>query len=175
MRLPNTTNITTHFETHKGRHEPIGCSMGMASVFYDVLNHVVIDSSIENTHKSERELASCHLSFAKQNDLIIYDRRYTAFWLYAFHLQHNYNFCMRTKINQMKQIKAFIKSNKKEAIITLIPNRSSIKTCQEKSLSTAPIKLRLIRVDLPNETEVLIPHLMDKKAYPATVSKSLYH
>ena len=55
------------------------------------------------------------------------------------------------------------------------PNKSSIKTCKEKRLSTAPIALRLVRVDLPNGVEVLITNLMDSDQYNASVFKSLYH
>jgi hypothetical protein len=43
------------------------------------------------------------------------------------------------------------------------------------NLSDAPITLRLIRVDLANETEVLITNLMDEKRYPAREFKRLYH
>ena len=69
--------------------------MGMASVFYDVLNHLVIDSCIHPRTKSEKACVSEHLANASKNDLIIYDRGYPAFWLYAFHLKHNHTFCMR--------------------------------------------------------------------------------
>jgi hypothetical protein len=41
--------------------------------------------------------------------------------------------------------------------------------------SDEPITLRLIRVDLPKETEVLITNLIDKKRYPAQEFKRLYH
>jgi len=40
--------------------------------------------------------------------------------------------------------------------VTFKPNKTSIKTCRKKGLSTAAIKLRLVRVDLPGEVEVLI-------------------
>jgi IS4 transposase len=43
------------------------------------------------------------------------------------------------------------------------------------NLSDEPITLRLIRVDLPEETEVLITNLMDEKRYPAHEFKRLYH
>jgi len=35
--------------------------------------------------------------------------------------------------------------------------------------------LRLVRVDLPNETEVLVTNLMDEAVYDCSVFKSLYH
>jgi hypothetical protein len=43
IRLPNTPDITAHFGVHKGRKEQANCTMGMASVFYDVLNYLVIN------------------------------------------------------------------------------------------------------------------------------------
>jgi hypothetical protein len=61
--------------------------MGMASVFYDVLNYLVIDSCIHPSGYSERACASEHVQHATQNDLVIYDRGYPAFWLYAFHIK----------------------------------------------------------------------------------------
>ncbi len=147
----------------------------MASVFYDVLNHMVIDSTIKPNHTSEKLCAAEHLKYADKNDLIIYDRGYPGFWLYALHTKHQRAFCMRAKTNQCLQVKGFIKSNKKESIVTYSPNKSSIKTCKEKGLSTSSITLRLVRVDLPNGIEVLVTNLMDSEQYNASVFKSLYH
>ncbi len=149
--------------------------MGMASVFYDVLNKIVIDSGVHPRLTSERECAEDHLQFSDDSDLVLFDRGYVAFWLYAYLLQHNISFCMRAKTNQSLLIKDFVKSGKKEAIVTFNPNKSSIKTCNEKGLSSKPITLRLVRVDLPNEVEVLITNLMDEEVYDCTLFKSLYH
>jgi hypothetical protein len=44
--------------------------MGMASVFYDVLNYLVIDSCIHPSGYSERACASKHVQHATQNDLV---------------------------------------------------------------------------------------------------------
>ncbi len=175
IRLPNTPDITQYFGAQKGRPEQGSCTMGMASVFYDVLNHLVIDSCIHPKLKSEKSCIDGHMAHASKNDLIIYDRGYPAFWLYAFHLHNKQSFCMRTKTKQSLVVKDFIKSNKRQAIVTIKPNKPSIKTCVEKGLSIAPIKLRLVRVDLPNEVEVLITNLMDTGLYEASLFKSLYH
>ena len=63
---------------------------------------------------------------------------------------------MRAKTRQSLIIKDFIKSKKREAIVEFKPNKPSIQTCLDKGLPTHSIKLRLVRVDLPNEVEVLI-------------------
>ncbi len=175
IRLPNELDITDHFGFQKGKPNQAPCAMGMASVFYDVLNHIVIDSSVNPNNTSEKKCAAEHLCYAKKNDLIIYDRGYAAFWLYALHIKHHHAFCVREKTNHNLMVKAFIKSNEKEALVTLKPNRTSIQTCKEKGLSIIPITLRLVRVDLPNEVEVLITNLLDSEKHKASVFKSLYH
>ena len=175
VRLPNEPDITNYFGVQKGKANQADCPMGMASVFYDVLNHLVIDSSINPKGASENTCAEKHLKFTVKNDLIIYDRGYNAFWLYALHIKHNHAFCMRAKANKDLVVKAFVESNKKEAIVTFEPNKYSINTCKQKGLPTSPIKLRLVRVELDNEVEVLITNLMDSNKYPVGLFKSLYH
>lgn len=86
-RLPNTPDITAYFGVQKGRNGQANCTMGMASVFYDVLNHLVIDSCIHPNGYSERACVADHMQYATQNDLVIYDRGYPVFWLYALHIQ----------------------------------------------------------------------------------------
>jgi len=135
--------------------------MGMASVCYDLLNNLAIDSSINSTGTSERTCAEKHLNYAGENDLIFYDRGYNAFWLYVLHIKRNHSFCMRAKTNQNLAIKAFFESNEEEAVVTFEPNKTSIKTCAEKGIPTTPIKLRLVRVEPGNEVEVLVTKLMD--------------
>lgn len=175
IRLPNEPDIIEHFGVHNGREDQQACAMGMASVFYDVLNKIVIDSGVHPRLTSERECAEDHLQFSNDSDLVLFDRGYVAFWLYAYLLKHNISFCMRAKTNQSLLIKDFVKSGKKEAVVTFNPNKPSIKTCNEKGLSSKPITLRLVRVDLPNEVEVLITSLMDEEIYDCTLFKSLYH
>jgi len=175
IRLPNEPDIIEHFGVQKGRPEQGRCTMGMASVFYDVLNKIVIDSGIHPRTTSERQCAEDHLAFSQENDLVLFDRGYVAFWLYARLLKQNIKFCMRAKTHQDLLIKDFVRSGKREAVVTFHPNKPSIKTCEEKGLSTKPITLRLVRVDLPNEVEVLVTNLMDKETYDHSIFKSLYH
>ena len=175
IRLPNEPDITEHFGVHNGREDQAACAMGMASVFYDVLNKLVIDSGIHPRNTSERECAEDHLAFSDENDLVLFDRGYVAFWLYAYLLNHNISFCMRAKTKQSLLIKEFVASGKTEAIVTIEPNKSSIKTCEEKGLSTQSITLRLVRVDLPSEVEVLVTNLMDEEQYDCSIFKGLYH
>lgn len=175
IRLPNEPDIIEHFGVHNGLENQQPCAMGMASIFYDVLNSIVIDSAIHPRLTSERQCVEDHLAFSNENDLVLFDRGYVAHWLYAYLLQRNISFCMRAKTKQSLLIKEFVASGKKEAMVTFEANKSSIKTCQQKSLSSKPITLRLVRVDLPNEVEVLVTNLMDEEQYDYEIFKSLYH
>jgi hypothetical protein len=116
-----------------------------------------------------------HLNVAQPNDLSILDRGYNAFWLSALYEAKNRSFCMRAKINRGKQYKAFADSGKAQAIITLTPNKKSVEQCREKRLPTHSLKLRLIRVELDGDVEVLITNLMDEQVFSAHVFKEEYH
>lgn len=175
IRLPNETDITDYFGFQKGKANQADCPMGMASVFYDVLNNIVIDSCIRPNNTSERYCAEKHLAYSTQKDLIIYDRGYTGFWFYMHHIQHNLSFCIRAKTNQDIVVKDFIASNKKEALVTFQPGKQALRICKEKGLPVTPVTLRLIRVDLPNEIEVLITNLTDSVKFDVSIFKSLYH
>ncbi len=175
IRLPNEPDITDYFGLQKGKANQADCPMGMASVFYDVLNNVVIDSCIKPNNTSERNCAEKHLSFSTKKDLILYDRGYTGFWFYTHHIKHNLSFCIRAKTHQDLVVKDFISSEKKEALVTFHPGKQALRVCKEKGLPVKPITLRLIRVDLPNEVEVLITNLSDDVEFDASIFKSLYH
>lgn len=175
IRLPNEPDITDHFGSQKGRSNQADCPIGMASIFYDVLNHMVIDASVNPNNTSENKCVADHLKYTGKKDLMIYDRGYNAFWLYALHIKHHHAFCMRAKTKKNLAIKAFIESGKRESVVTFVPNKPSRQTCKDRGLPVEPIELRLVRVDLPNEVEVLITNLMDTSQYGVDVFKSLYH
>ena len=64
IRLPTETDITDYFGVQKGRDGRADCPMGMASVYYDLLNHLAIDASINPKGTSERLCAQQHLAYA---------------------------------------------------------------------------------------------------------------
>ncbi len=175
LRMPDAPDIVEAFGVNLGREHQKDCPLALASVYYDVLNHISIDSSINHTTASERDCAASHLAHAHPNDLSILDRGYNAFWLYALYITQNQPFCMRAKINQGLLFKQFSKSGKAQTVITLEPNKRSIEQCIEKGLPTCALKLRLVRVELDGEIEVLITNLMDEQALPASEFKELYH
>ena len=176
LRMPNEPKIIEAFGVHPGKENQKDCPLALASVYYDVLNHLSIDSSINHTNASEKECAALHLQQALPNDLSLLDRGYNAFWLYCLYLTKKQFFCMRAKINQNIQFKQFACSGKAQAIITLQPNKHSIEQCQKKGLPTEALTLRLVRVELDTgEIEVLVTNLIDEQIFPAKAFGHLYH
>ena len=176
LRLPSNPQIIQAFGVNGGKESQKDCPLALASVYYDVLNHISIDSSVNHTNASERECAELHLEHAHPHDLSLLDRGYNAFWMYSLYQSKGLHFCMRARVKRGLQFQSFADSGQSEKVITLKPNKSSIKKCLQKGLPINGLKLRLVRVELGNnEVEVLITNLMDKCLYPASEFKSLYH
>lgn len=176
LRVPNEPDIVAAFGVNPGKENQKDCPLALASVYYDVLNHISIDSSINPTTASELDCAAAHLNYAHPKDLSILDRGYNAFWLYALYGATGRYFCMRAKSNQGLLYKQFAESGEAQAVITLEANPRSVKQCLKKGLPTQPLKLRLICVELNDgEVEVLITNLMDEQAFPVDEFKELYH
>jgi Transposase DDE domain len=176
LRVPSEPDVVATFGVHPGKENQQGCPLALVSVYYDVLNHISIDSSINPTAASERDCVAAHLNYAHANDLSLLDRGYNAFWLYALYEATGRYFCMRAKIKQGLLYQQFAESGMAQTVITLEANSRSVEQCLEKGLPTQSLKLRLIRVELEDgEVEVLITNLMDEESYPASEFKALYH
>ena len=63
-----------------------------------------------------------------------------------------------------------------EEIVTLHPGYQARKECLVRQLSTEPLTVRLIRVELDTgDIEVLATSLLDSACFPVAVFKELYH
>jgi hypothetical protein len=175
FRLPYDAEITKEFDVQKGVNVNKECPMGLASIYYDVLNEVVIDGSIQSVNTPERECAQQHLKLAAKDDLVLFDRGYPAFWLYSYLQEKEQPFCMRIKTKHELAGRDFLASKKSQAIIEIKPKPHSVKKCLAKGLPIEPVRLRFIRVKLKKEVEVLVTNLLDDKLFPASIFKDLYH
>jgi hypothetical protein len=159
---------------------PEGSAVPLArfSRLYDVLNHLVVEADIEPLSVGERVLAGEHLAATGEGDLLLYDRGYPAFWLFAVHQSERRHFCARLPANFCAASTAFARSGKRSAVVTIRPGHDAREQCKLYGLGlpTDPIQVRLVKVTLPSgETEILATSLLDEVAYPSTWFKSLYH
>ncbi|WP_028322927.1 transposase [Desulfatiglans anilini] len=72
-------------------------------------------------------------------------------------------------------VKKFLRSGKREAIVSLKPSPVATKFRQEKNLSANPLRVRVLRFTLKNrEKVVLLTSLLDKRQFPLAELKELY-
>ncbi len=181
INLPNEPCIANHFGTNGNSNQP----MGLLSTLYDPLNRMVMDTLLAEHTASERVLASRHLEATEEGDLILYDRGYPGFWLFALHRAKGRDFCMRLPRNLYNEARDLYcnQKGKVEQEITLKPGAAARERCKELGISDAPITLRLVRVELDEaqskhqkeQYEILITSLLDRQQYPVDEFGSLYH
>lgn len=172
--MPNTPALEAHFGYWGSRHNK-GCVRGRQSQMFDVLNQITVDAYIGPKSEGEREGAFGHLAQVSSDDLLLLDRGYPAFWLFAAILQKQAHFCARIKLSHNSETQRFIQSGDREQLITLKPTYQATQVCKSKQLPTDPLSLRLVRVDLDNcEVELLITSLLDTNAFPASIFSDLY-
>jgi len=174
IKVPRTKECADHFgvwNPAKGE----ACPIARISTLYDTINGIVVDAVIRPKEQGERTLAAEHIQHIGANDLVLLDRGYPAFWLFALILSRQAHFCARVK-SSWKEIRKFSNSGKREKVISLPRSSAAITQCRLLNIPVAPIKVRAIRVELPGgETEILLTSLMDKDLYPYEIFKELYH
>lgn len=90
------------------------------------------------------------------------------------HINKRVDFVIRTVTTQSKAVISFVSSGKKSLIVEIFPHERHCFKGKKYNKNT-PIKVRLVRVDLPNgETEVLMTSLFDSQKYPSNIFKELY-
>jgi len=153
----------------------VSVPMAKLSFLYDVHMDMPIDAQLDRKHSSERDLAVQHLKVTEDNDLLLYDRGYYAYWFVLLHVLRKREFCFRLKSNACTQVKDFISSGKKQTIITLNPTKAMRQKAKDKNLESVEVKVRLVRIKTPKGHYVLMTSLIDKKRYSSKDFYSLYH
>jgi hypothetical protein len=174
-QLPRTPEVIEHFGAwHPAKGEP--CPIARVSHIFDVLNDITLEALISPKATGERALAAQHFEHLKSSDLVLLDRGYPAFWLFALIVEQGAQFCARMPLGGWQVVERFVASGLSEQIVLLWPSSEANQECRARGLSLAPLKVRLIRVELDSgEVEVLATSLVDRIAYPTTVFKELYH
>jgi len=176
LRLPDVQTLHDHFGVQTNGTDAHACPMAIASGYYDVLNDLILDARIAPLAQDERSLAAEHLALSHEDDLILYDRGYPAFWLLALHQQLNRHYCMRVPQNFCAEVKAFIASGALDQSVQLTPGSEAKKLCHVHGVSEQALQVRLVRVVLNSgEVEVLMTSLLDETVFPTACFKALYH
>jgi hypothetical protein len=175
LKLPNFHEIAEHFGTWKPRQgEPV--PMARISQMFDPLNRITTHALISPKSIGEREMAATLFEHLGEQDLVLLDRGYPAFWLFQLILSRKAHFCSRISSTKWKVVRNFVKSGTTEQIVSIESPLTSLQACLDRNLGTDPITLRFIRIELDSgEIEVLVTSLTDCEKYPYHIFKELYH
>lgn len=174
-RLPSSGEIVAKYGVHDTSETGTPITYARLSQAYDLLNDITVDAILSTYDNNEHALALQHSAVFEPNDLILYDRNYASFWMFSLLIQKQTKFCARLKVGSWKIAKQLANSGMKELKTEIYASKASKRKCNELGLSTAPISLRFICIELiTGEKEVLITNLLDSDLYPYDIFSDLY-
>lgn len=177
ISLVKNTALSAHFGGQSNQHD----SFVQAKTFYyyDVLNELVLFPRIEPYRYGELNMAYEGINQLESDMLAIYDRNFCCYKMFALHLwaEQEIKFVIRAK-EHMNVVRAFIQSKQYSAVIELFPSKDAIKglyDCGFIVTKGTPLKIRLVRVDLPDKVEVLATNLWEEEGHSSQEFKDIYH
>lgn len=176
--LVNNNEIVEHFGTQHNQSKDV--PMGQVVSAFDVLNGITIWADLYPIKTSEQKVAQHWLSHYESDMLLIYDRGYPGFISIFLHQSKEcpQPFVMRCPIDFTHEIRAFVKSNRKDIISVFRSNQYSSAELYKQGYIVpigSVIEVRLVKVILDDGTvEVLVTNLFDRKHYTHKRFKELY-
>jgi hypothetical protein len=145
---------------------------------YDVLNEIIILPLIMPYRYGELNMAYDATEKIEEDMLMLYDRNFCNYKMVALHLwqEKERKFVIRAK-ETYNIIKAFIKSGEVSSVVDMEPTQTAIKGLRNSGFilnTDTLLKVRLVRVELPDSVEVLITNLWEEEGYQAQEFKDLY-
>jgi Transposase DDE domain len=181
IRLPDSREIQDAFgtiNTTNGKDSQIvGChAHGLASVCYDVLNRIVIDSQLGGARAYEVDLAVRHLPATQANDLLLLDRGYASYRWLATGIQYQRHLVVRCSAASFKPARQMLEGLGADSqVVDLTPSVSKRLAITVLGLPSS-LRVRFVRVVLPNgDFEVLVTNLLDEAQFPTSSVRQLYH
>jgi hypothetical protein len=149
---------------------------GLLSSLYHLGSCLVYDG-ILSADRCERTCLLAHMERLKSNDVIVLDRGYFSYLVLSKAIEKGIHLiCRMQSGNVNKAVKNFWSSDSVDDIITYKPSLA-VKYASEKQghkIELEPIKLRLIKYIINDETYVCSTTLFDKK-YSITRLSKAYH
>ena len=176
ISLLNTPALTKHFGGQSNSHANF--TQAKTFYYYDVLNELVLYPRIEHYRYGEVRMAYEGINQLSADMLVIYDRYFCSYKMFALHLwaEQPIPFIIRGNENQ-KMVKKFIASGKRSEIVQIAPTRPAITSLRESGFIITPetlVEVRLIRVELEKTVEVLVTNLTEEDGYSDDQFKELY-
>jgi len=177
IMLPSTPNVIEEFGeiSHSNAKQAGKHAYAMASIMYDVLNRIAVDSHLGKARDYEVDLALGHLEHTRKGDLLLCDRNYPSFRFISSLYQAQRDFVIRCSASSFRQAREMLKGQGADSQRhNLQPHSSKCHAIKLAGLPTT-IPVRFVRVRLnTGEFEVLVTSLLDETLYPTADFKELY-
>jgi hypothetical protein len=180
INLPTSDELFNDFGYGRNQYENIVNISAKCSFAYDVENELIIDAQIDSVNTSEKEIAVRHLSaLDPENDILVFDRGYPAFWLITLLLEKGFEFCFRVP-SFWKDAESLMDSNQQDAEWVFEQGKlTKAKMAPYLKYNVQPkdeLKLRMSVIKLKSdENEILITNLYDMKKYTLSDLNFLYN
>lgn len=178
MKIQKEFSVTNVKNQYADKNKEI--VQARVSVLYDLLNSIIVDATITDSKTHEINITiDEHLKNTTKEDLIIFDRGYPSYKLFAtITSKYKANYLIRMKKNMYKKHTEILfdkDSDIEDITVTIKPTYKELKEiCIEEKLPQA-IKVRFVRVVLDDgEIEVLATSVLDKNILKTEDFKALY-
>ena len=186
--LPNSDDIKKEFNTTTAKCQLEDFSKEVVqariSTLYDVMNNMALDAMIRNKVKKEdnsliaydeRTLAIEHLAYCDKEDLVIFDRGYPSYELFANYAQTTNFLCRIKRTSFIKAKSLFAPHCEDKDIVLEINAPKKIKDALRRADLPTKMKVRFVQVVLDNGTvEVLATNILDNKVLQTSDFMELY-
>jgi hypothetical protein len=173
IRLPLDPNLAEAFGT-QGNQTATEHPMALYVSHFDSSHGVPLGGGLAPSFMGERFLAERLLEARNVRDLLLYDRGFPLFALFALHRHLDRAFCARLPVNFRREV-AILESRASDAIVEWSAAADPKRDCAQLGIPADPLRLRLLRVPLPGgTTEVLATNLFNAAGFPAQLFKDLY-
>lgn len=176
LNLPDNEQTREEFSLQTNQHEGAECVQALSGVLYDLLNDLGLALSLGKRQGETMMLLEQLWSATQANDLLVVDRAYADYKLFAFAAAQGRHVVARLPRDRFSACASFWTSEAAEARVELkCPMTATTRAFVAEHHLPERLSARLIRVLLPSgETEVLATTLLDSEAYPASDFKQVY-
>ncbi len=150
--------------------------MARISTVYDLLNNITLGGQIAPSTAGEYDPAIKLLDLLRENDLVLFDRGYGAYWLFYLLKTKKIDFFIRMKRGFSNDVDSFWNSKKESEVFNVneLPQRSSLRL-KGFDMQFLPFNYRLVKFKLKNgETEVIATSLINEKKYHVQFFEETY-
>ncbi len=186
--LPNSDDIKKEFNPTVAKCQLSDFSKEVVQVrvstLYDVMNNMALDAMIRNKVNKEentlvaydeRTLAIEHLPYCNKEDLVIFDRGYPSYELFANYTETTNFLCRIKRTSFIKAKSLFAPHCEHKDIVLEINAPKKIKDALRKANLPTKMKVRFVQVTLDNGAiEVLATNILDDKVLQTSDFMELY-